>query len=86
MMLFALANSVLFSWGGFAAAGAAKRQNKVYELFFDLEEETPQKVEDVLKMIFGDGSDDGAIGEVVGTMIIDNNGKSHSASFSDWSQ
>ncbi|CEJ88856.1 hypothetical protein VHEMI04882 [[Torrubiella] hemipterigena] len=57
------------SWGGKAATDKAE----VFKLSFDLEEETPEKVNDVLKKIYGNDSNDGAIGEIVGTMIVDNN-------------
>lgn len=65
---------------------AATDTAEVYKLFFDVEEETPEKVNDVLENIYGKDSNDGATGEIVGPVFVDNNGRSHCAPFSDWGQ
>lgn len=61
--------------GFYAADQTATSIIEVYDVFFETGDGTPAKVSEVLKKIAGQGSDEGMIGEAVGSMIVDNTGK-----------
>lgn len=62
--------------GGYAAPKSTGEDDvdEVFEAFFSLEEETPEKVQDVLMRVAGEDAPGEMIGEVVGGMVVDNNG------------
>jgi hypothetical protein len=60
------------AWGAFAASGRQTSDNVVYDVFFDTEEDTPEKVHDVLITIAGTETAGSMVGPKVGDMIIDN--------------
>lgn len=66
----------LSSWGAKAASDAKTSINEAYDLYFATENpDSRDVVNDVLMMIAGQSSTEGMIGEIVGTMIVDNLGK-----------
>ncbi|GKU07301.1 hypothetical protein FLAG1_07520 [Fusarium langsethiae] len=60
------------SWGSFAASERQTSENMVYDDFFDTEDETPEKVQDVLITIAGEQTEGSRVGPKVGDMIVDN--------------
>ncbi|OBS24203.1 hypothetical protein FPOA_04750 [Fusarium poae] len=60
------------SWGAFAASERQTSENVVYDVFFDTEDDTPSKVNDVLITIAGADTVGIMAGSKVGDMIIDN--------------
>ncbi|KAF7190834.1 hypothetical protein HII31_07993 [Pseudocercospora fuligena] len=63
----------LSSWGAAAAQDAKTSINEAYDLYFATENpDSRDVVYDVLMMIAGQSSTEGMIGEIVGTMIVDN--------------
>ncbi|KAK6711058.1 hypothetical protein SNK05_005489 [Fusarium graminearum] len=64
------------SWGAFAATERQTSENVVYDLFFDTEDDTPAKVDDVLMNIAGETTEGSKAGPKVAKMIIDNSGNS----------
>lgn len=62
------------------AEGAAARALAPYKRYFavsDEEDDFQSHVKDVLHLIAGESSTDGAVGSIVGTFVVDNLGKSH---------
>uniref|UniRef100_A0A4E9DF17 Lysine-specific metallo-endopeptidase domain-containing protein n=1 Tax=Gibberella zeae TaxID=5518 RepID=A0A4E9DF17_GIBZA len=60
------------SWGAFAATERQTSENVVYDLFFDTEDDTPAKVDNVLMNIAGETTEGSKAGPKVAKMIIDN--------------
>ncbi|RBR27125.1 uncharacterized protein FIESC28_00069 [Fusarium coffeatum] len=63
------------AWGVQAAEDSKKSTNVAYDVFFSAEEDIPATIQDVLSRIAGQSTTEGKIGKIVGTMIVDNNGK-----------